>query len=105
MDEALYQGLAIRVRDHRAGLGLSQQHMADVAGLTRSTVASIETGRQSVSIHHLYALARALGVMPGDLLPPVDEGVEAEHSTAPTRVDLFVRSVLASGVAPGRKGA
>ena len=105
LDEALYQRLATRVRDRRTGLGLSQQQQAEVSGLTRSTVASIETGRQSVSVHHLYALAHALGVAPQNLLPPADEGMEMRQSGPPTRVDLFVRSVLASGVGSGRKRA
>ena len=103
LNEKLYQGLANRVRDQRAAVGLSQQQLADVAGLTRSSVASIETGRQSVSVHHVYALARALHTAPHDLLPIMEHTHASEETAVPTRVDLFVRSVMSAPTAGGRK--
>ena len=37
--------------------------------LSRGTLANIEGGRQRIFIHQLYAVAAALDLKPGDLLP------------------------------------
>ncbi len=104
MDERIYLDLAARVRDRRAALGMSQQQMASIAGLSRSSVASIETGRQSVLVHHLYALARALDVAPAELLPEEQRDAARAETATPRPVELFVAS-LATRPSPRRKGA
>lgn len=78
--EPEYRWLGEQVRRHRRERGLSQQRVADDSGLTRSTLANIETGNQRVAFHQFLALARALDMNPADLLPrsthgtlPVDE--------------------------------
>lgn len=103
MDEGIYGALAARVRDRRAKLEMSQQQVAAVSGLTRSSVASIETGRQSVALHHVYALARALDVSPQDLLPPVAAPVEPTGSGRPHSVEVFVASLAAATGPPQRR--
>jgi len=105
MDEGIYGALAARVRNRRAALDMSQQAVAVASGLTRSSVASIETGRQSVAVHHLYSLARALDTSPQELLPPVVAEVSLAGSSRPRRVELFVASVLSDGLPRRRKGA
>lgn len=105
MDEGIYGALAARVRDRRARLEMSQQQVATVSGLTRSSVASIETGRQSVALHHVYALARALATSPQELLPPAGPAGGPAVSGRPPRVELFVASLSATPPARHRKGA
>ncbi len=39
-------------------------------GLSRTALVNIEKGRHRIQIDTLYAIARALGVKLGDLLPP-----------------------------------
>ncbi|MGW5385374.1 helix-turn-helix domain-containing protein [Nocardia sp. NPDC003963] len=57
-----------RVRTIRARRGISQQVLADRAGLSRSAVAKFETGLRPIdSRRTLLALAGALGVTVGDL--------------------------------------
>lgn len=105
MDEGIYAALGARVRSRRVALEMSQQAVAVASGLTRSSVASIETGRQSVAVHHLYSLARALDTSPQELLPPVVMGARPALSARPPRVELFVASVLSEEPARRRKGA
>ncbi|MEU4314368.1 helix-turn-helix transcriptional regulator [Nocardia sp. NPDC024068] len=71
-DEDRYVGQ--RVRMIRARRGISQQVLADLAGLSRSAIAKYETGERPVdSRRTLLALAKALGVTLGDLTGQVEE--------------------------------
>jgi transcriptional regulator with XRE-family HTH domain len=56
----------LRVREER---GLTQEALAALVSLTRTSVTNIEKGRQRFLVHTLVDFARALGVQPSDLLP------------------------------------
>jgi DNA-binding XRE family transcriptional regulator len=58
-----------RVRAAREAMGLSQEALADVAGLHRTYIGSIERGERNLSIANVYALADALRVPVCELLP------------------------------------
>ena len=60
--------LAARVREERVRLGLSQESLAEKAGLHRTYIGSIERGERNVSIDNIERLAKALGVRASDLL-------------------------------------
>jgi len=49
---------------------MTQQELADRAGLRGSTVSEIETGRRSPRFSTIKALAAALGVDPTELVGP-----------------------------------
>jgi transcriptional regulator with XRE-family HTH domain len=49
-------------------LGLTQQELADAAGLTRSSVANIEAGRQEMALAVVVAMASNLHTTVGALL-------------------------------------
>lgn len=67
-DHLLIQ-LGGRVRALRQGCGFTQQQIADVIGLSRTSVTNIEAGRQGeVGVTLLAKLAGALGVGIADLL-------------------------------------
>lgn len=63
-----------RVRGRR---GLSQQGLADCAGVAKSTVYEAETGRRTLTLDSLEQLADALGVEIADLLPPKKRAADA----------------------------
>lgn len=60
--------LARNVRRLRTATGLSQEELAARAGLHRTYISSIERGQRNVSIENIFALARALGCEPRDLV-------------------------------------
>lgn len=56
-----------RVRLLRRQAGLSQEGLAEAAGLHRTYVSSIERGQRNVGLDNIIRLARALGVEPRSL--------------------------------------
>lgn len=63
---AQHAGRAIAER--RQALGLTQQELAVAAGLTRSSVANVEAGRQEIPLAVAVAMASRLGSSVGELL-------------------------------------
>lgn len=57
-----------RVRELREARGLSQEKLAELAGLHRTYVSSLERGQRNVGLDNIHAIARALDVPPSELL-------------------------------------
>ena len=68
MDQ-LYREFGRLLRQRRKDAHLSQDEVANSVGLARTSITNIETGRQHVSLHMLYALANAVGARAHELLP------------------------------------
>jgi transcriptional regulator with XRE-family HTH domain len=68
--EPVYREIGRNIRTRRRHIDASQDEVAHRLGISRATLANIETGRQRVLVHQLYGIARALGVRPSDLMPP-----------------------------------
>lgn len=56
-----------RLEEMRARKGLTQQDLADLAGVSRQTIISLERGRYNPSITLAFRLARLFGVTVEDL--------------------------------------
>ena len=57
-----YVQLGKLVRIRRKGLGLTQEELAEVLGVSTSFVGHIERGTRKLSVETLHGLCRALGV-------------------------------------------
>ena len=53
---------------YRAHRGMTQKRLAEAAGINPVYLSQIETGKRTGSLKTLAAIARALGVEPGDLV-------------------------------------
>lgn len=56
-----------RIRTLRQNQGLSQERLADMAGVHRTYLSSLERGQRNVSLDNIHAIAAALGVPPAEL--------------------------------------
>lgn len=57
-----------RVRQIRKEKGLSQEALADLAGIDRSYMGHIERGDQNITLTKIHQIADALGVLVTDLV-------------------------------------
>jgi len=64
--------LGRNVKHYRAQLEWTQEELAKRAGINRSYLAGIESGRRNTSARTIEKLAQALDVSPADLLKPSD---------------------------------
>ena len=74
-----------RLREVRDSKGLSQEALADAAGLHRTHVSLIERGHRSVRLETLERLAIALNVQPSELLPSITIAKNVGRSRTPSR--------------------
>ncbi|MCU1524738.1 MAG: hypothetical protein JWO18_1632 [Microbacteriaceae bacterium] len=75
--------LGERIRDRRNKLALSQEEIANLAGMNVSNYGKIERGLGNPNFHTLVRIASVLGVDPGTLI----EKIDAE--SLPDRVHAF----------------
>ena len=61
-----------RLRQLRKAKGLSQEALAELAGLDRTYVSSCERGRRNVGLLNIVRLAEALEINPTQLLDDPD---------------------------------
>ncbi|MDE0374272.1 MAG: helix-turn-helix transcriptional regulator [Rhodospirillales bacterium] len=58
----------------RTSAGISQEELADRAGLHRTYISSIERAQRNVSLENIFLIAEALGATPAELLKPIPNG-------------------------------
>lgn len=69
--DSVYAEIGSQIRELRNKKGITQERLAELVSLTRTSITNIEKGRQKLPIHTLYVFANALGVAPRDLLPEI----------------------------------
>lgn len=82
-----HAALGRAIREFRLSADISQEDLADRAGLHRTYVGGIERGERNVSFGNLIKLTRALDVRPSELLARYESFATASgHGTsAPDR--------------------
>jgi DNA-binding XRE family transcriptional regulator len=68
----LLRALGATVRQRRESQGLSQEQLADRAGVHRTYLGSVERGERNVAAVNLYRIACALGWKLGDLFTAME---------------------------------
>src|SRR3954470_10930894 len=70
--------VARRIRERRLALGLTQQQVAELIGITYQQAHKYETGINRISAGRLFAIAQVLGVKPGYFFEGLGTGRPAE---------------------------
>ena len=65
----IYASIGAAIKARRKALGMTQAALARHIHISRPALANIEVGRQSVLVHVLYDIARALLINPSALAP------------------------------------
>ncbi|RWF78281.1 MAG: helix-turn-helix domain-containing protein [Mesorhizobium sp.] len=79
-------------REWRQKRGYTQETLAEMVGLTASSISQLENGKQGFSDSTLIAMSKALDCRPGDLLLWAPDKIEA--SDAPIRGDHEILATL-----------
>lgn len=66
--QTLRMVFARNLRTIRKTRAISQERLAELAGLHRTYVSSVERGERNISIDNIERLARALSITPPDLV-------------------------------------
>jgi transcriptional regulator with XRE-family HTH domain len=62
MVQIIYERLGANIRKRRSALGMTQNSLAKLVGLSRTSVTNVERGRQQMLVHQLIDFAKALQV-------------------------------------------
>lgn len=74
MSQTDLQRFGSRVRAERERLGVSQEELADRAGMHRTYLGGVERGERNVGLLNMIRIANALGVAPSSLLRGIGRG-------------------------------
>jgi len=87
--DPIYKHIGMLIKARRKTLGLKQENLAHTLGISRGSLANIETGRQNILVHNLYKIAAALDLNLFDLLPqPSSVPSKSERMALPLPDDL-----------------
>jgi len=72
-DVWIAQAFGLAVRKKRVSKGVSQEKLADLAGLARTHVGRLERGEMTPLISVVFKLSKGLGLKPGELMDETDK--------------------------------
>ena len=68
-----YRLLGKQLATVRRDRKVTQDRLAAAVGLSRTSIANVEAGRQALAVHTLVAFASVLGKDPAELIPLIEE--------------------------------
>ncbi len=87
--DSIYRHIGTVVKARRKSLRLTQENLSARLGISRASLANIETGRQRVLVHQVYAFAAELDLRPHELLPvPTERRRDGDWNDLPLPDDL-----------------
>lgn len=62
------KALGMKLRQTRISKHISQEQLAELVSLKRTSITNIESGKQALSLRLFIAICEQLGILPGDFL-------------------------------------
>jgi transcriptional regulator with XRE-family HTH domain len=78
----LLHALGQAIRQVREDRNLSQERLAELAGLHRTYVSSVEQGRRNLSVENIQKIANALGVSMTELIQLCEDRIDKTKDNA-----------------------
>lgn len=99
--DPLYAKFGMLVKAARRKADLTQAQLAQAIGLTRTSIANIEAGRQRAFLDTAYRIAEAVSCSPHELLPDAaalraEPGLPAAVESQPPAVRKWIKDVVAT---------
>ncbi|HEB93143.1 MAG TPA: XRE family transcriptional regulator [Gammaproteobacteria bacterium] len=92
--EHIRQLLGANIRQLREALGYSQEALAEMTGLNRSYIGSVERSEHNAGIENISRLARALNVPVSRLFQEPREAAKNPGEPPPAQPPVEIRSVV-----------
>jgi DNA-binding XRE family transcriptional regulator len=91
--DRLYQQIGKTIHDLRLAKNprLTQAGLAELLGVTRTSITNIEKGKQRIPLHLLYTLCAKLSVQISDVIPVVEDVVGQLPETTSRKPDQSTR--------------
>lgn len=90
--DSIYRHIGAVIKTRRKFLRLTQEKLSGRLGISRASLANIETGRQRVLVHQVYSFAAELDLRPAEFLPeppgPPDRRTDGNWNELPLPNDL-----------------
>jgi transcriptional regulator with XRE-family HTH domain len=81
----LLRALGHAIRQVREDRSLSQERLAELAGLHRTYISSVEQGRRNLSIENIHRIANALGVSMTELVQLCEDRLDRPKESRSAR--------------------
>ena len=101
--DAFYADVGRRIRQARIKIGQTQEGLASLVGLTRTSIVNIEKGRQKILLHTLVDIATSLQTPSVDLLPSSNPSSKLELDTLLEGQSQKTREWVKSAVGSDKK--
>lgn len=75
----LHRAFGAAIRHHRQRSGLSQEDLADVAGIHRTYVSAVELGKVRLGLAAAQRLAAGLGIPLSQMVLEAEERIARDH--------------------------
>jgi len=89
----IYRALGGNIRRERNERDLNQSELAEMVGLSRTSVTNVELGRQGISVLQLFDFAAALQVDAAQLLPSTESLRDTRDEILPAEVTEWVAAL------------
>ena len=76
----LNDAVAFLIKERRAGLGISQEQLADLAGLDRTYISSVERHRRNLTLRTLERIIPHLGLSPTQFLALIAKRLDERNA-------------------------